>query len=226
MLGVVDVFQAVVAEVTEGGAVGEVVLDERPGGVRQQDLAAVAGRRDPGGPVDVDPPVVVPARSALPGVEPHPDPDLGIGEIALGGHGRPDGADRRGEHHEEGVAFGPDLGAAAGGDCPPHDLGVGILELLVAIAAELLEEPRGPLDVREQKRDGPGGELAHFERMVEPASVACTRHALWGGLCRCYGGGASRSPRLPPRVEEPVPSGTGGGGSDGDGSGGVSSSPR
>ena len=61
-----DVLQPVLTQIPQSDAVGQVVLDHGPGGVREQYLPAVAGGGDPRGPVDVDPDVVTPAEDTLP----------------------------------------------------------------------------------------------------------------------------------------------------------------
>ena len=61
-LGVVDAPQAVHAQVAEGGAGGEGVLDQPPGGVGHDHLPSVGGVGDPGRPVHVDADIVVPAQ--------------------------------------------------------------------------------------------------------------------------------------------------------------------
>ena len=52
---------------------GSVGCDEGPRRVRDEDLAAMPGRGDPGRAMDVDPDVVVAAQPTLAGVQPHPD---------------------------------------------------------------------------------------------------------------------------------------------------------
>ena len=66
-------------------------LNERPRGLRQEDLAPVADGGDARRPVDVDADVAVRGRSRLAGVEPHPDPDGAAGQRPLGIHRRSDG---------------------------------------------------------------------------------------------------------------------------------------
>ena len=69
-------------------------LDEGAGRPGQDDLAAVADRRDTGRAVDVEAAVVVAGEVGLARVEAHPDPDRGVGRPGVGGQG-PLGIDRR-----------------------------------------------------------------------------------------------------------------------------------
>ena len=75
VLGVVQVLQAVLAEVAEGGPVGKVVLHQGAGGPGDQDLAAVPGRGDARGAVHVDADVALVREQRLPGVKTHPHAD-------------------------------------------------------------------------------------------------------------------------------------------------------
>jgi hypothetical protein len=161
-LGVLDAAQVVRAQVAEGDAGGEGVLDEPAGGVGDDDLAPVGGVGDPGRPVHVDADVVVPAPGPLPGVDAHADlhgraggPVVG-GQAPLGGDGRPDRLRRAAEGHEEGVPVGADLDPAGGGDGPADDRRMLVVDRRVPVA-EGLEQAGGALDVGEQERHGPGG---------------------------------------------------------------------
>ncbi len=74
-LGARDVAQDVAAQIAQGGPVGQGIGDEGGGGLGQQDLAAVAGRRDACRTVHVEAAVVIAGQVRLAGVESHPDPD-------------------------------------------------------------------------------------------------------------------------------------------------------
>ena len=147
MLGVVDVLQAVIAEIPKGGAGRQAVLDERPGGTGEDDLPAVSRPGDPRGSVHVDADIVVPARNPLAGMEAHPDSRRGVegplvrGQGPLGGHGRPNGAHRAGKRDEEGVPLGPDLDPVFLGDGSANDCGAVVVDGRIPIT-ELLEQPR------------------------------------------------------------------------------------
>ncbi len=70
------------AEVAKARPAGKDLGNQRPGRVRQQDLAAVTCGADPGGAMDVEPDVVVAAQLGQAGVEAHPDAHRGpIGPI-------------------------------------------------------------------------------------------------------------------------------------------------
>jgi hypothetical protein len=133
-LGVGQAPQVVRSQVAEGGAGGERVLDESPGGVGHDHLPAVGGVGDPGRPVHVDADVVVPAKGPFPGVDAHPDPERRAGgpvvggEAPLGGGRRPDRPKRAAERDEEGVPVGADLNPAGLGDGSPDDRGVLVLD--------------------------------------------------------------------------------------------------
>src|SRR5918995_1482623 len=71
-----DVLQPQFAERVNGDAFGEVRPDERAGRFRQQDLAAAAHRRDPGGAHDVHTRVPLVAHGGLAPVPTHPHADL------------------------------------------------------------------------------------------------------------------------------------------------------
>jgi hypothetical protein len=96
VLGEGEVLQPVRPEVPEERPFRKGVLDQSPGGVRDDDLPAVGRPGDPGRPVHVDADIVVPAQHPFTGVQPHPDsqgepwgPVVG-GQASLGGHRGPD----------------------------------------------------------------------------------------------------------------------------------------
>ena len=78
--GPVEVLQAVRAEIEEREAVvlGLLVLEERVRGLREQDLAAVAGVADAFRPVDGEPVVPAGGRRCLTCVDPDADTDLAL----------------------------------------------------------------------------------------------------------------------------------------------------
>jgi len=136
-----------------------VHLDESPGGLGQEDLAAVADGGDAGGPVDVEPDVAFLGQPRLAGVEAHPDLDRTAGQRPLGFRGCADRVRGPGERDEESVALGVDLDPAVRGDGSADDpamLGQG---LRVRIA-RLAQQPGGTLDVGEQEGDHTGRQLA------------------------------------------------------------------
>jgi hypothetical protein len=74
---------------------------------------------------------------------------------------RLDGGQHRGpralERHEEPVPLGLDLVTAAGREGGAHDAAVIIQDTGVRRITQLLDQVCGSLDVREQKRNRPGG---------------------------------------------------------------------
>ena len=104
------------AEVAERDAVGKLVLDQLARSLREQRLAAVRGRADPGGARDIEPDVSGRCNVWLSGVEADPDGQPGRGQLALeprrGRHGA-DGARKGGE---EGLALGVDLVSSVVGE--------------------------------------------------------------------------------------------------------------
>jgi len=166
VLGHGEVLEPMPAEVSERHPSGQGMLHEASGGRRDQHLPAVAGLGDPGRPVHVKAEVVVPAQDSLPGVQAHPDPQGTLhrpivgGQAPLGGHGGLDRPHRATERHEQGIAFGADLDAAAFLDGVTHDRRIGVSDRHIAVA-QLLQQPRGALDVAEQEGDRPGRQRGH-----------------------------------------------------------------
>lgn len=114
--------------------------------------------------MDVDADVIVGRERRRPRMDPHPDPEGKTAEprvsrkSALRVRGRSHGVLRATEGDEERVALGPDLDAAVlldGGAYQPMML----LERLGVSVAELLQEPRRPLDIGEEEGDRSGREL-------------------------------------------------------------------
>jgi hypothetical protein len=89
------------------------------------------------------------------------------GQAPLGGDGRPDRLRRAAEGHEEGVTVGADLDPAGGGDGPADDGRMLVVDRRVPVA-EGLEQAGGALDVGEQERHGPGGQVGHLLHSMLP----------------------------------------------------------
>ncbi len=171
--GPVEILQPLLAQVAqEDVEVLLLVLEQRLGGLGEEDLAAVAGRPDARRAVDRKARVPAVGRDRLPCVEPHPHPDRcavgplvgGKGELALDGGEQC--VPRARERDEERVALRVDLVAVVGCEGLPQQALV-IGEHLPVAVAELLDEPGRSLDVREQEGDRTRRKLGH-ER--EPAS--------------------------------------------------------
>ena len=154
-----DVLQVLLAEVADADALRQVVADECPGRLGDEDLAAVAGRADPRGAHDVHPDIALVADVRLAGVQPHPHPYLGAlrprvgGKRALALDCPADGIPGARERVEERVALRVDLAPARGGEDVAQEPPV-VGDNLAVLVAQLLEQARRAFDVREQERDG------------------------------------------------------------------------
>jgi hypothetical protein len=166
---VLDVLQPCAAEIADLDAVRDVVPDQRPRRLREQNLAAVACGADAGGTHDVHPEVALLAHDRLSRMQTHPYLHLRSvrpcvrRELALGGHRSPHGVFRAWEREEERIALCIDLLAARSMQLLAEDAPVIAVNLLVAVA-QLLEEPSRALDVREVQGDGAAGELFQGRR--------------------------------------------------------------
>jgi hypothetical protein len=167
VLGLGQVLEAVPSERPQAHAGGQRVLDQAPGRGGDQDLPAVARRGDPGGPVDVDSDVVVPAQDTFTRVESHANAEGvqlgGRGDAPLGRDGSGDRGRGASKDGEDRVPLGPEVHAVGLADHGPHQPVVP-LDDLGPFRPELADQPRGALDVREQEGHGPGrtpGVLGH-----------------------------------------------------------------
>ena len=77
-LGPGHVLEPMEAQVFQRQPRRQCVLDERPGGLRNQDLAAVAGARHASRPMDVEAQVLVADERRLAGVQTDADPNLSV----------------------------------------------------------------------------------------------------------------------------------------------------
>ena len=163
----VEVFQPLRAEILRrAGQLLLLVLEEREGRWRDQDLTAVAGRADAGGAVHRKPQVAVGRERRVTGVDPHPHSDRGpfrpclFGQRALCSDGCLDGVLRAAERDEERVALRVDLLAARLLEGPAQEPAVRREHVAVGVA-QLPEEDRRALDVGEQKGHGAARPLVH-----------------------------------------------------------------
>ncbi len=98
---------------------GSWSVDEGCRGPGHDDLAAVPGRRDPGGSIDLEAAVVVTGQVRLARVQAHPDPQAAVDrpwmtlDRALRRDRREHGGAGLGEGSEQGIALGPDDDATA-----------------------------------------------------------------------------------------------------------------
>ena len=102
-----------------------VWIDEVLRRLREERLAAVAGRRDSRGAVDVDADVPVFGASRLARVDSHPDPDRSLrGECSLGLDRRLERVGRRFERDEKGVPLRVDFDAIVSLERRPQEAAV------------------------------------------------------------------------------------------------------
>ena len=115
MLGLGEVLERVLAEVPKGQLAVQLVRDHGARRAGEQDLPAVAQRRDARRPVDAEAVVALVGEPRLADVHPHPDPhDRAVrtreaGQPLLGLDGGRDRIVRAAEDDEERVALRPDL---------------------------------------------------------------------------------------------------------------------
>ena len=177
-LGPLEVRHVRLTEVSQLDAVNEIVLDQARRRAREQHLAALADVADARGLVDGEADVAVAACDRLAGVQAHSHLHLVAREPRLGGKcglrrgGSRDGGTRAAEDGEEGIALAVDLDSAGRPKGLLEQAVVGRQELRVAVAAELLQQPRRAFDVREQESDGAGWELLRsFAQVLTPYLV-------------------------------------------------------
>jgi len=170
LLGTVQVPEAVRAEVTQAHPLGGIVLHQVMRGLREENLSAVRGRADPGCTVDVDPDIPPGRVHRLSGVEPHAHAHRNTARPSLDDD-RPLRVNRSShriarasERDEERISLGVDLVAGPRLDSRADQSLVFCEEVCVPVA-EGLQEARGALDVGQQERHRPHGQL-------EPASAA------------------------------------------------------
>ena len=169
-LGPRDALEEVVAEIAHL----EAVADEVTRRLREYDLSTVRGRADTCTAREVDADVVPAGRQLrLARVDAHPHPDrLPLGPVVrregeLARRGAVERVTRTLEGEEERVALCVDLDAAVHGERRAQQLPVGGQGVVVADAEES-REPRRPLDVREEERDG---SLRKFRHVVPAGSA-------------------------------------------------------
>ena len=204
----IEVLEAVLPEVTqEDVEILFLVLEQRLRRLGHKHLAAVPGRADAGGTVDGQSGVAGLTSGGLACVDPHSNLDV-HGLWPLVGEERKlsfDGSKHRlaraREGDEEGIALRVDLVAAVSRErCAQQPLMLG--EHPLVPVAELLHEPRRPLDVREQEGDGAARTLRlahrgapHRELAVLGSPRGHRSRALGGIPRRTASRGGYRRPR-------------------------------
>jgi hypothetical protein len=163
---VLDVLEVLLPEVDDGGAVGDVVAQQRAGRLREQDLAAAAGGADTRRADDVEAEVALFSDCRLARVEPHPHAHVRVvgpvvlSQRALCVDGAGDRIPRPRERVEERVALRVDLAPAMLLERLAHDPAVIPHDVAVPVA-ELLKQTSRALDVSEKERNGARGKRAH-----------------------------------------------------------------
>ena len=158
-----NVLQPVVAQVGDGG-VGE----ELAGAPREHDLAAVGTPGDPGRRVHVQSDVALLRHLGLARVQPHPHAHPPGRERRLGGCSATGGVGRASEGVEECVALSAHLHPAPLSHRLADDPAMSVQGRRIPVA-ELVQQLRRALDVREDQRDRPCRQLAHGARLPRPA---------------------------------------------------------
>ena len=135
--------------------------DEFAGGLRDERLPSVTGRADAGRAADVEPEVGAALECRLTRVQAHAHAHRGARRPGLGRQHRLRGSRRRNriartlKGGEVLIGTAVDLMAASLRDGRP-DQPPQLMEHRAIAVSELLQEPRRPLDVREEQGDGPG----------------------------------------------------------------------
>ena len=133
---------------------------------RQQHLPTVPRGRDPRTEMDVLADVTLPRQKRLAGVQPHSDPDQTRLEPDIRRGRSGDRRPRIGERVEERITLRVHLDTALGGEDLAKHSPMLCQRLRVRLRPELVQQPRRPLDVREQEGDGRAREPAAHARMI------------------------------------------------------------
>jgi hypothetical protein len=199
----VEATQPVQAEVEQPGAV-----DQRAGPFggrrRAQHLAAVRGRRDPGGAVHLGGGVLAAARAGGSGVQAHPDQRAGpgrgpgvAGQRPLRRAARGQGGAGVRERDEHRVAFGEQRGTAGGAQGTPQQPPVFGEQGAVA-RAQQLRQPGRALDVGEQERHQATRQVKpcrHFITSAPGSRASCCRRPPG---CHIAGTAGTDQPKVGP----------------------------
>ena len=149
-----QILEAVHAEVAD------VRVDERTGRLRQEHLPAVPDGGDTRTLVHVEADVTLVRQPRLARVQPHAHANRPAGKCALAVRSSGDRVRRAGEGDEERITLRVDLDALVLGkrraESPPM-----LVQRLPVVVAELMQQPRRALHIREQQRHHTGRETAH-----------------------------------------------------------------
>ena len=163
-----DVLEAVLAELDE------IVARELASCAREDDLPSVCRGGDASSQVDVVPDVAFGGEQRRAGVQADPDANR-PGRKRLGHRGgRSDRSRRRGKGEEERVALRVHLDAALGSARLADHAAMLGERLGVRLCAQLVEQLRRALDVREEEGDGAGGKVSShaISRGASASSIA------------------------------------------------------
>ena len=171
--GGVEVLESMTSEIPQ-----RLISDERRGRGGDDHLAAVGERSDPGAAVDIDPDVALRGHGGCAGVQTHSHGDRPRRERPLptGRSGDRPGGGRKGD--EERIPLGVDLHTPFGDERIPQEAAVLGERLPVGVRPELLQEAGGALDVSEQERHRPRGQVPRHARSIaddvrESDGLAC-----------------------------------------------------
>jgi hypothetical protein len=138
--------------------------------LREQNLPAVPGAHDPRRSVHVDAYIALVRNDRLAGVDADPNPHRPICEFSLDVHRRGDRVARTRERDEERVPLRVHFEPAVASERGTHDAAV-LREHVGVALPELVKQPRGALDVREEEGHGPARKLGHVP-MIAPHLLA------------------------------------------------------
>src|SRR2546423_11617964 len=119
-------------------------------------MPAVTGRRDPRGSVEVRADIPLLRQYRRPGVKSHPHRKL---ELALSLTRRLERTWRGRKGDEERVTLRVDLDAGVVLERLPQDAPMLGQRVRIALLAELVQQPRRPLDIRKEERNRPARQL-------------------------------------------------------------------
>ena len=172
------------AEILEAvhAQVADIRVDERARRLGEEHLPSMADGGDARALVHVDPDVSLLRQPRLTRVQPHAHPDRAVRERALAVRGGGDRIRRAAEGDEERVTLRVHLDALVVGkrraESPPM-----LVQCLPVVVAELVQQPRRALDVREQQRHHAGREIARHRtrswRDTAPLSSGHDAKVLW-----------------------------------------------
>ena len=153
--------------------IGELRIDEGRSRRRDEHLPAVPCGRDAGNAVDVMADVALFANEGRTRVDADSHANGTRDGETLGEFGSgSEGARCSGKRKEKGVSLRVHLHAAVYGTCLPDDRSVIRKCLRVPLRAELVQQLRRTLDIREDERDGAGRKLGSHTGIIRGSGLA------------------------------------------------------